>query len=173
MIGQPVVEETLLSRLAPGTVSFGENVTSVTEQGGSEGPNRVRVETASGLVVQATYAIAADGARSTVRSLLDIPFTGTKPEMTWAVLDTFIDTEFPVCSEIITFQLNGQSRVSWIPRERGMARFYVLLDGGEISQERAEESVRKHMSPHKIEFRETEWFSTFESESADRDLPIC
>lgn len=47
-------------------------------------------------------------------------------------------------------------------RERGMNRFYILLDG-EITQEKAEASVRDHMAPHKVEFKKTEWFSTFES----------
>lgn len=42
-----------------------------------------------------------------------------------------------------------------------MARFYVLLDG-EITQEKAEESIRLHMAPHKVTFRATEWFSRFE-----------
>ncbi|RYP63970.1 hypothetical protein DL771_009005 [Monosporascus sp. 5C6A] len=114
-----------------------------------------------GRTVRGKYAVAADGARSTVRSALNISFTGTKPEMVWMVLDTFIDTDFPVCSEIITFQLNGQSRVSWIPRERGMARFYVLQEG-ETTQERAENSIREHLAPYRVDFMKTEWFSTFD-----------
>lgn len=166
MIGQPVIEEVLLSKLAPGTVYHSEEVIRITEDGDLASPEGfVTIETASGHIVRSQYAIGADGARSNIRNFLDISFTGTKPEMTWAVLDTFIDTDFPECSEIITFQLDGQSRVSWIPRERGMARFYVLLDE-DITQQRAEESIRQHMAPHTIHFRETEWFSTFESESA-------
>jgi hypothetical protein len=43
-----------------------------------------------------------------------------------------------------------------------MNRFYILLDG-KITQEKAETSIREHMAPHKIEFKKTEWFSTFES----------
>ncbi|RYP07592.1 hypothetical protein DL765_009093 [Monosporascus sp. GIB2] len=122
---------------------------------------KCNIATDLGRTVRGKYAIAADGARSTVRSALNISFTGTKPEMVWMVLDTFIDTDFPVCSEIITFQLNGQSRVSWIPRERGMARFYVLVEG-ETTQERAESSIREHLAPYRVDFVKTEWFSTFD-----------
>lgn len=43
-----------------------------------------------------------------------------------------------------------------------MARFYVLLDGGEITQERAEESIRLHMAPFSVDFVRTEWFSQFD-----------
>ncbi|KAK6079443.1 FAD monooxygenase [Seiridium cupressi] len=155
MIGQPDVEAALLD-LIDTPVNYKEQVVAIVED-----EKTVTVRTSLGRTVKAKYAIAADGARSMVRSGLGISFTGTKPEMVWAVLDTFIDTDFPVCSEIITFQLNGQARVSWIPRERGMARFYVLLDG-EINQARAENSIREHMAPHRISFVKTEWFSTFE-----------
>ena len=41
-----------------------------------------------------------------------------------------------------------------------MARFYVLLDG-DITQERTEESIRIHLAPYHVEFKETEWFSTY------------
>ncbi|KXT06106.1 hypothetical protein AC578_1326 [Pseudocercospora eumusae] len=155
MIGQPEVEATLLNRLDT-PVHYGEEAASISED--EEG---VTVVTTLGRTIRSKYAVGADGARSMVRNTLGISFTGTKPEMLWAVLDTFIDTDFPVCSEIITFQLNEQARVSWIPRERGMARFYVLLDG-DVTQEKAEASIREHMSPHRVDFRKTEWFSTFE-----------
>ncbi|KAH8651432.1 FAD binding domain-containing protein [Xylariales sp. PMI_506] len=156
MIGQPDVEAALLSRLEPGTVHYGESTTSI-----SEDVDGVMVVTDAGRTVRAKYAIGADGARSMVRNAINISFEGTKPEMIWSVLDTFLDTDFPVCSEIITFQLNGQSRVSWIPRERGMSRFYVLLDG-EITQEKAENSIREHLAPYRVDFAKTEWFSTFD-----------
>jgi 2-polyprenyl-6-methoxyphenol hydroxylase-like FAD-dependent oxidoreductase len=155
MIGQPVVEKVMARRLE-GHVRFGEEVVSVTED--DEG---VVTTTNSGFTICSQYAVGSDGARSTVRKLIGATFTGTKPEMLWAVLDTFIDTDFPRCPEIVTFQLNGQSRVSWIPREREMCRFYVLLEG-EVTQARAEESIQQHMAPHKVQFKKTEWFSTFD-----------
>uniref|UniRef100_A0A4E9DBU4 FAD-binding domain-containing protein n=1 Tax=Gibberella zeae TaxID=5518 RepID=A0A4E9DBU4_GIBZA len=154
MIGQPVVEQVMRNRLG-GSVSYNEHVISITEDEDS-----VTVMTSSGRKVSSKYVVGADGARSFVRNTLGISFTGTKPEMTWAVLDTFLDTDFPVCSEIITFELNGESRVAWIPRERGMSRFYVLLKG-EITQQLAEESIKEHLAPYKVEFSKTEWFSTF------------
>lgn len=155
MVGQPVIEKMLASRLA-GLVRFGEEVVSITEDESS-----VEVVTDCGLKVRSKYAVGSDGARSLVRKQIGAAFTGTKPEMLWAVLDTFIDTDFPACPEIITFEHNGQSRVSWIPRERGMCRFYVLLEG-RVSQALAEESIKKHLAPHSVEFKKTEWYSTFE-----------
>ncbi|KAM0496320.1 hypothetical protein ACHAP8_007581 [Fusarium lateritium] len=154
MIGQPVVEQVMRNRLGD-SVSYNEHVINVAEDEES-----VTVMSSSGRKVSSKYVVGADGARSFIRNTLSIPFTGTKPEMTWAVLDTFLDTDFPTCSEIITFELNEESRVAWIPRERGMSRFYVLLKG-EITQQLAEESIKEHLAPYRVEFTKTEWFSTF------------
>ncbi|KAI0169582.1 FAD binding domain-containing protein [Hypoxylon sp. FL1284] len=155
MIGQPQVEQAMLHQIDT-PVRFGERVTSIVEDA-----DGVTVTTDAGRTIRAKYALGADGAKSTVRSKAGIASEGTKPEMIWTVLDTFLDTDFPMCPEIITFQLRGQSRVSWIPRERGMSRFYVLLDG-EITQEKAEASIREHLAPYRVDFARTEWFSTFE-----------
>ncbi|GMF68352.1 unnamed protein product [Aspergillus oryzae] len=110
MIGQSEVEEALLHQLDI-PVDYNSHVNGIEET-----TSGVVVTTDKGKTITAKYAIAADGARSFVRTTLGIPFTGTKPEMVWAVLDTFIKTDFPVCPEIITFQKDGQSRVAWIPR---------------------------------------------------------
>lgn len=158
MIGQPEVEKAFLGHVGAGVTTFyGKSVSSL-----AEGPDGVVVECADGSKLRSKYVIAADGAHSVTRKLLNIGFHGVKPNMKWAVLDTFLNTNFPTCPEIISFELNGQARVAWIPRERGMARFYVLLDGGEITQERAEESIRQHMAPYTVEFLRTEWFSQFD-----------
>lgn len=163
MIGQPVIEELLTRHLLEETktaVHYEESLKNI-----SESEEGVVLTTDKARTIYAKYAVGADGARSTVRNTLGIGFEGTKPEMLWAVVDTFIKTDFPVCPEIVTFELDGQSRVSWIPRERDMARFYVLLPGGEVTLERAQESIKKHMAPHHVNFIETEWFSTFDGRS--------
>lgn len=163
MIGQPVVEKMLSDRLGS-VVHYGEKVVAITEDESS-----VEVVTDAGRVVTAKYALGADGARSFSRSAIGATFTGTKPEMLWAVLDVFIETDFPRCAEIITFELDGQSRVSWIPRERGLCRFYVLLDG-EVTLERSQESIKEHMAPHSVEFTKVEWYSTFDGKSLFRPV---
>lgn len=157
MLGQPAIEATLLARLGAHSVHYSERATAAAEDDAG-----VTIHTSAGRAVRARYAVAADGARSTLRAALGIPFAGTEPEMRWAVLDAFVDTDLPARSEIVTFELHGQSRVAWIPRERGMARFYVLLDGGEVTQQRAEASIGEHLAPHRVEFVRTEWFSAFD-----------
>ncbi|PBP24207.1 monooxygenase, partial [Diplocarpon rosae] len=155
MIAQPQVEQALLNKLDL-SVNYGTTVKRI-----EDGRDRATV-TCDHLIVKAKYVVGADGAHSFTRNELGINFVGIKANMRWAVLDTFLQTDFPVCQEIISFEKDGQSRVAWIPRERGLARFYVLLDGGEITQERTEQSIKEHLAPYSVEFAKTEWFSQFD-----------
>lgn len=157
MIGQSDIEKAILKHLDI-DVRYGTTVDSITEAA-EEVVVRIGDEE-----IYSRYVIGADGAHSSVRKQLGIQFLGDKPNMCWSVLDTFLKTDFPVCNEIINFEENGQSRVSWIPRERGMARFYVLLEG-EITQENAELSVKRHLAPYNVEFAGTEWYSTYNGKS--------
>ncbi|KAL0260619.1 hypothetical protein SLS55_004309 [Diplodia seriata] len=160
MIGQSDVEAAMLEMLDI-PCHHGHEALSI-EECTVDGEDFVRT-TFSDKVVVSKYAVGADGARSMVRNQLQIPFEGDKPNMNWHVLDTFIDTDFPCCPEIITFQVDGQARISWIPRERGMARFYTLLeDNSRADQGRIEAEIRKFLAPHRVDFKATEWFSIFE-----------
>lgn len=109
MIGQSEVERAFVKSLDI-DVKYNTEAISATESSGF-----VRVTTAEENI-SAKYLIAADGGKSTIRKQLGINFRGDAPNMRWIVLDTFIETDFPVCNEIITFEQSGQSRVSWIPR---------------------------------------------------------
>ncbi|KAK7524482.1 putative monooxygenase [Phyllosticta citriasiana] len=170
MIGQADIERALEAKLAI-PVHRNSEATKI-EEISIDGEDFVRTEFPNTVVIS-KYAVGADGSRSIVRSQLDIPFEGTKPNMIWHVLDTFLDTDFPVAPEIITFQVNGQARrstcgslnnLTLVDRERGMARFYVLFDDGQTRrpQSAVEEEIRKFLEPHRVDFRATEWFSTFE-----------
>ncbi|KNG46257.1 FAD/NAD(P)-binding domain-containing protein [Stemphylium lycopersici] len=156
MIGQPFIERHFVSHLDV-PVNYSEPALSFSH---SIAPLGVTVETPK-RTIKAKYCLAADGARSFIRNELGLGWEGTKPNMVWAVLDCWIDTTFPICREIVTLQSDGESRMAWIPRERGMQRFYVLLDG-EVTLEKTEASVRRHMAPHPVDFTHIEWFSQFE-----------
>lgn len=109
MIGQADVERALVKNLDI-DVRYSAEVSSVNETSDL-------VETTVGdQMIISRYIIAADGGQSPIRKQLGIDFQGDKPNMRWAILDTFIETNFPVCNEIINFEENGQSRVAWIPR---------------------------------------------------------
>jgi 2-polyprenyl-6-methoxyphenol hydroxylase-like FAD-dependent oxidoreductase len=109
MIGQPEVERALINAIdCP--VLYNIEVKSV-----EDGPDTVTTNCAD-LIIKSKYIVAADGAHSSIRKKLGIKFRGEKPNMRWAVLDSFLKTDFPVCNEIISFEKGGQARVAWIPR---------------------------------------------------------
>ncbi len=109
MIGQSYVERALVKHLDI-DVRYNTKVESIREHADY-------VTTCfGGEVLRSKYVVAADGAHSQVRKELGIEFEGEAPNMCWAVLDTFIETDFPICDEIISFEIDNQSRVSWIPR---------------------------------------------------------
>lgn len=160
MLGQPALERVLAKHaIAHGVdLHYGETATAISE---TPAAGVVTVTTDKGETITAAYAVGADGSRSMVRRSAagEISFTGEKPGMIWAVLDAFIETDFPRCPEVISFEWQGQARVQWIPRERGLARFYAMLEG-EVTREKAMECIKEHLAPHWIEFKAVEWFST-------------
>lgn len=173
IIGQPAVERTLLFQLrasrqpnVPLALWFNHRARTIVEDAEgvrvvSEGQTAYGVP--SKVMTWAKFAIGADGARSMVRSSLGFGFEGSQPEMTWVVLDTFIDTDFPVCPEIISLQHDGQCRVLWVPRGCRLSRFYIrLLEGQAATESAAQATIREHMAPYRVTFLGTEWFSTFE-----------
>lgn len=114
----------------------------------------------NGEKIQADYLIGADGAHSFVREHFKIPFKVIRPQLTWAVIDGIIDTDFPKVPEIIVFQ--GQtSDVAWIPREGELDRFYVRMDKKDFSLEEAIAKIDLAIQPHTLKFKEIIWHSQF------------
>lgn len=111
MIRQPYIERHFASHIDT-RIHYNEPAFSFSH---TTSPLSVTVRTAK-RTVQAKYCLATDGARSFMRNQLNIGWEGTKPNMVWAVLDCWIDTTFPVTREIVTLQVDGESRMAWIPR---------------------------------------------------------
>ena len=114
----------------------------------------------TGEQVRSKYVIGADGSRSFVRNHFKIPFKIFRPEITWAVIDGIIETDFPKAPEIIVFQAET-SDVAWIPREGNIDRFYVRMDRNDFSLEEAVEKINNAINPHFLSFKEIIWFSQF------------
>jgi 2-polyprenyl-6-methoxyphenol hydroxylase-like FAD-dependent oxidoreductase len=114
----------------------------------------------NGETIHSRYVIGADGSRSFVRDHFNISFQLTRPQLTWAVIDGIIDTDFPKVPEIIVFQ-SETSDVAWIPREGEIDRFYIRMDTKNFSTEEAISKINHAMQPHALSFKEIVWFSQF------------
>lgn len=110
--------------------------------------------------IRSRFLIGADGSRSSVRSFFKIPFEITRPELTWAVVDAVVETDFPKVPEIINFQTET-SDVAWIPREGELDRFYVRMDRKDFTEEEVLTKINRALSPHTLSFKEVVWFSQF------------
>lgn len=106
------------------------------------------------------YLIGADGSQSFVRKHFEIPFEIKRPQITWAVIDSVIETDFPKVPEIIVFQAET-SDVAWIPREKNIDRFYVRMDKKDFTKEGVLQKINKAMKPHQLTFQKVVWFSQF------------
>lgn len=114
----------------------------------------------NGETIRSRFVIGADGSRSLVRKIFDVPFEVTRPQIVWAVLDGVIETDFPKVPEIIVFQADT-SDVAWIPREGNLDRFYVRMDTKDFTVEEAIARIHRAMQPHTVRFKEMVWFSCF------------
>lgn len=114
----------------------------------------------NGNTIQSRFVIGADGSRSFVRNHFHIPFDIIRPEITWAVIDGVLETDFPKVPEIIAFQTDT-SDVAWIPREGNIDRFYIRMDTTEFTLEDATAKIHRAIKPHSLSFTEVVWFSQF------------
>ena len=157
MLGQSFVEQLVDKKLNEVGRSVLRNTTvediQVTESGCFS-------RLSSGEIVESQYVIGSDGARSAVRKQFKIGFEVVKPEITWAVLDGVIESDFPKVPEIIVFQAET-SDVAWIPREGEIDRFYVQMESEEFTMEQAIAKINRAMSPYTLSFKEMVWTSKF------------
>ncbi len=114
----------------------------------------------TGEKVQSSYIIGADGSRSFVRDHFKIPFEIVRPQISWAVIDGVIETDFQKVPEIIVFQAET-SDVAWIPREGEIDRFYVRMDAENFTFEDVAQKIKRAIRPHSINFKHIEWYSHF------------
>lgn len=157
MLGQSFVEQSLDEKLKDMESAVRRN-TSVSDINVTDDLCTTTLST--GEVITSRFVIGADGSRSFVRNLFNVPFEVTHPQMIWAVLDGVIETDFVKVPEIIVFQAET-SDVAWIPREGDLDRFYVRMDIKDFTAEQAIAKINRAIFPHTLRFKELVWFSQF------------
>ncbi len=114
----------------------------------------------NGEEIRSKYVIGADGSRSRIREIFNVPFEITRPQLIWAVLDGVIETDFPKVPEIIVFQAET-SDVAWIPREGNIDRFYIRMDTLDFNFEQVLAKINHALKPHTLTFQKIVWYSQF------------
>ncbi|PHH60615.1 hypothetical protein CDD81_1405 [Ophiocordyceps australis] len=163
------------------------------EKEGQEYPVTVQLREVDGearQTVKAKYLFSGEGARSSIRQMLDISFISAESTpYIWGVIDGRLETDFPD-SEVKPFPISislyqqavmallcviysQQGSVLYIPREDNLSRIYVLLASpqdaaastldlkGSDAVQHIQMAARKAFYPYTLEWHEVEWFSVY------------
>ncbi|MDV2978510.1 UNVERIFIED_CONTAM: FAD-dependent monooxygenase [Actinomycetes bacterium ARC8] len=139
-----------------------------------EYPVQVRINDEHGIerTVRAKYVVGCDGARSKVRSCIDVEVVTDPADRAWAVIDMLANTDFPDFRTRSGIQSDKDGSILLIPREGGfLTRFYVSLETpndenrARIRATTAEEAIARAnriLHPCSVDVREVTWFSIYE-----------
>ncbi|KAL5359880.1 FAD binding domain-containing protein [Aspergillus floccosus] len=116
---------------------------------------------------EAKYAMACDGAHSTVRRSLGYTMVGDSTDAVWGVMDMIPRTNFPDIRKKATVRSKAGNLLI-IPREgdnHNLTRFYIELPAGtkakEVKLEDLQQTAKKILSQYEVEFVETVWWSAY------------
>lgn len=123
-------------------------------------------------VVAARYLVGCDGARSTVRQLLNLEMRGDSANKAWGVMDLLLVTDFPDIRNKSIIQSANEGNLLIIPREGGhLVRFYVEMDklkeservsSRNITVDKLISAAGRILHPYTVDVKEVVWWSVYE-----------
>lgn len=130
---QAVTERVLRERLAQDgiAVEYGVQITAVEQDADTCVVRGVRPD-GDPFVATAGWVVAADGSRSAVRTMLDLPFDGVSYPEGWGLMDATVDWSLPA-DEVRVFRGDGLQQFVMVPL--GGDKYRVQLDHREAAAE--------------------------------------
>ena len=156
------------------SINYGVEFLDLVVHETGEYPVEVRINDEHGIerTVRAKYVVGCDGARSKVRSCIDVEVVTDPADQAWAVIDMLANTDFPDFRTRSGIQSDKDGSILLIPREGGfLTRFYVSLETpndenrARIRATPAEEAIARAnriLHPYSVDVREVTWFSIYE-----------
>ena len=117
--------------------------------------------------IRCKYLIGADGGRSTVRRLCDIPFDGSSSEDKWVRIDGVIETDLPKPRTYCAIESPTHGNVLWAALDHGATRigFAFTKDrekGYEVfDEEAAVKEAQAAVKPFKLHFKQVDWWTIY------------
>ncbi|KFA80701.1 hypothetical protein S40288_01756 [Stachybotrys chartarum IBT 40288] len=100
-------------------------------EGNPDHPVRANVhntKTGVNQVIQAKYLVGTDGAASSIRKTLKIPFDGMSTDIYWGIMDCKFESDYPHRWTFGIVMSSEHGACVVIPREDGYVRIYTQLD---------------------------------------------
>ncbi|MGK5739991.1 bifunctional 3-(3-hydroxy-phenyl)propionate/3-hydroxycinnamic acid hydroxylase [Micromonospora sp. URMC 103] len=168
LIDQPALEVALragLSALPTVELRTGRSVVEL-----EQGDDRVLVSLDDGTRVRAGWVVGCDGASSTVRRLLDVPYEGVSFPQPWLVVDATTDAEVPG-PPTVSFVLDPRRPLVTMSRPGAYRWEWMLLPGEDPERVAGETTVRSlvgaWVDPDTVRVRRAAVF-TFHARTAAR-----
>ena len=119
--------------------------------------------------IRCKYLVGADGGRSTVRSLAEIPFEGDISNRQFIRIDGIVETNMPDARETtIIIQSRSHGNVLWACLDHGVTRvgfrfpehLYRTL-GAKISKDDVVSEAKKALEPFTLSFPRIDWWTAY------------
>ncbi|KAL8796565.1 MAG: hypothetical protein Q9182_007357 [Xanthomendoza sp. 2 TL-2023] len=170
---------TSYSKSGPNEIFYGHKLVDISiANGASSPPNHshpitATFSTATGhettTKVQCKYLIGADGGSSTVRSLVNIPFPGSRSDHHWIRIDGRVRTNMPHArSGLCGLDSPTHGSILWASLDHGITRVGFPLPaalwsqhGHAITQETVVAEAKKAVLPFELDFDEVDWWTLY------------
>ncbi|KAJ4348827.1 uncharacterized protein N0V89_010205 [Didymosphaeria variabile] len=124
-------------------------------------------ETGVKRAVKCRYLIGADGGRSSVRRMMDIPFDGSSSEDQWVRVDGVIETDLPKPRTYCAIESPTHGNVLWAALDHGATRIgyaftperrkaYDVFD-----EEAAVKEAIASVKPFSLKFKQVDWWTVY------------
>jgi phenol 2-monooxygenase len=120
-------------------------------------------------LIRSKYIVGADGARSPVRRIAEIPFIGERTGNKWIRLDATVRTNMPSPRSLNSVQSETHGLVLWCPIDEGKTRIGFVWnaslqekygeDGATAENVMAE--AKKAVAPFTLEFKILDWHTLY------------
>ncbi|KAF2238293.1 hypothetical protein EV356DRAFT_557406 [Viridothelium virens] len=117
--------------------------------------------------VRCRFLLGADGGRSSVRRLLDIPFDGSMTEDKWVRIDGPIKTNLPKPRAYVSLESPTHGNVLWAALDRGATRIGFAFTSerqkayAEFDEVAAIKEAKAAVKPFELEFESVDWYTIY------------
>ncbi|KAL0253420.1 hypothetical protein SLS55_010399 [Diplodia seriata] len=131
------------------------------------GGYRVSATLESGTTVKCKYLVGADGGRSTVRRLVDIPFDGSSSDDRWVRIDGHVSTNLPKPRSYCAIESPTHGNVLWAALDHGATRIgYAFTPERQKGHQTFDEGAAvaeavAAVKPFELSFTRVDWWTIY------------